>query len=213
MRGFKHYLAALLAALSAVPANAQPQRIDGPGPMAHEAAATTFPERIGAFRRTSVVRYGSNGQDLSAGYNLVRGGTQVAITIYIYPALLGGNRVDACRREFDMTRRAIASIQQGVRPGAAVTPRLVNGADPALSHRATFTFTADFAGTVQPVTSQLDLYCFVRDAWTVKVRATAPAGHDVDAIVTEFIDAGPWPGRAPAERVAAVQAPVHLASR
>ena len=199
---------AATACLSSSPAAAQ-GRIERPGTIPHEAAATAFPERVGEFRRINVVQYDAGGLDISAGYDLVWPGGSLTLTVYVYPASQpGGGRDDVrnCRAEFESNTREIFAAPQyrDLRQGPTGRAPAVRGVDPELSHRAEYTFEANFRGRSQRLASEYDLYCFVGGRWLVKYRATAPVGFPVSEAVEAFIRSGPWPGRRPPDSVARV---------
>ena len=193
-------IALLAGLLLATPALAQ-QRIDRPGPIAHEQAGATFTEQVGDFRRASVTSFGPNGDNLSASYNLVRSGQRLLITIYIYPAArmaAAPARSSRCQAEFDGANQAVAQAQGGAQPletGPAEAPA---GVGPGLSHRSVFSLRTNFDGRVQDIRSEARLYCYVGGDWLVKYRISSPQGMDVAADIERFIAIGPWPGRAAA---------------
>lgn len=203
-------IAAMLIALPATAAAAQ-QSIDAPGTVAHAAAATGFPERVGEFRRASVIRYDDAGRDISASYNLVRPEGRLLISVYVYPAWRGGPasadavaRASRCRQEFDGARQVIAMQHKDasvVEPG---DPAALAGTEPQLSHRSVFRFRTLFDDGVQEVRSEARLYCFVGGDWMVKYRTTSPMAVDAPAAIEAFIRAGPWPGRVPPEETVAL---------
>ena len=67
----RFWILAVLAALPSAPAAAQ-KPLDQPGTVSHRRADAHFVERVGEFRRTSVVQYDEDGHDISASYELVR---------------------------------------------------------------------------------------------------------------------------------------------
>src|SRR5688572_18952660 len=107
------WIAATLLAALATPAAAQPRDIDRPGTVSHAASAAHFPERVGELRRSNVTQYDAAASNVSASYNLVRGGDRLLITVYVYPVASvvsapgsGGTaavaRAALCRRELHM---------------------------------------------------------------------------------------------------------------
>lgn len=193
---------ALLAALFLTsPALAQ-QRIDRPGPVMHEQARATFAEQVGEFRRSSVVSFGPNGDNISASYNLVRNGQRLLITIYIYPAARMADapaRTQRCQAEFDGVNQAVAQAQGGARPQESGPAEAPPGVGPGLAHRSMFRLRTNFDDRVQDIRSEARLYCYVGGDWLVKYRASSPEGMEVGADIARFIAQGPWPGRAAAE--------------
>jgi hypothetical protein len=198
-------IAGLLVAVGlAGPAAAQ-QVIDEPGRIAHAAAETSFPVQLGSFRRTSVVRYDPRGADMSASYGLNQGGDRMVITVYLYPPTQAGRDQQACRSEFDGALQAIHSQQRGARIVERTAVPSVAGRPNGFARAATLGFTANFSGEVQDVHSGLYLYCFVgADSWMVKYRVTYNASFENAAgLIDWFVRTGPWPGREPADSIAA----------
>ena len=204
----------IAALLIALPAHAAAQqRIDAPGTVAHAAAGTGFPERIGEFRRASVTRFDDSGRDISASYNLVRPEGRLLISVYVYPASRGGPapagaaaRTSLCQREFDAVRQVIAMQHKDasvVEAGDATAPA---GTEPQLSHRSVFRFRTAFDDGIEDVRSEARLYCFVGGDWLVKYRATSPTAVNAAAAIDAFIRAGPWPGRVPIEETVVLSA-------
>ena len=198
-------IAAALLAAPLAPAAAQ-QSIEAPGTVAHAAAATGFPERVGEFRRTSVTRFDEAGRNIAAGYALARGDRRLVLTIYIYPAARLASapgsgqaadiaRAQLCRAEFDGVQQVISRqyrdvslIENGPAPAIA-------GVEPQLSHKSVHRLEARFGADVQQVRSETYLYCFVGGDWLVKYRATSHLDLDATSAVETFIRSGPWPGR------------------
>jgi|GEM_PF-1996668 len=193
-------LAFIAAAAAAAPASAQ-SRITRSGPVPHAAAGATFPDRVGEFRRTSVVQYDSDGQDMSGSYNLVTPEGRLIVTVYIYPPreeAAAAERAAACRREFDANVREISSVKayNDLRRDPPAPAPAVSGAAPELSHSTTFRFRTAFDRPDQELQSSYRLYCYVGGRWLVKYRATSAEGYPAEQALEQFIRAGPWPGRA-----------------
>lgn len=198
---------ALLAGLQ-LPAAAQ-TLITETGPIAHPAAETSFPERVGSWRRVNTARFGAN--DLSASYELIENGERLLLSVYIFPMRDRQEDPDRdryCRWEFDGARNAVGGGVIPVRLVASGRPPGVDQVEPDLSHRAVFELGSASEGRAPP-RSELYLYCFVSGGeWMVKYRVTyAPAFRDAEAAIASFIRTGPWPGRRPAESIAWHAAP------
>lgn len=114
-----------IALLLAAPALAQPQDISAPGTVPHTAARAGFPEQVGEFHRSHVLRYAEN--DLSGNYNLRRGEDFLRLSVYIYPAprVPEAQRAAACREE-------MAAIDAQIRQTYKDAERLENGEAAAL---------------------------------------------------------------------------------
>ena len=200
---------AALLALVPAPSAAQPQRVDRPGTYVHEEAGAAFPERIGEFQRTSVVRYDATGANISSSYSLRRPDGRLHLTVYVYPSPTlptAEARAQTCRQEFEASRDIIVSQNKGaerVEDGPAPSAQGTSG------HRSVYLFAANYDGEDQQVRSEIDLYCHVGGLWQVKYRATFPAGYDATTDIETFIRTGPWPGRsADPDTIAASAAPV-----
>ena len=197
------WIAAALLAACATPAAAQPRDIGRPGTVAHRAAGAHFPERIGELERQNVVQYDEAGTNLSAMYELHRGGDHLRLSVYVYPAAAvagaDGARASLCRTELDMVGQVIENQPQyrgarRIEDGAAPA---IEGVDRALSLRTVHSFTSAFFGPEQELRSLTDLYCYVGGRWQVKYRATFTPGFDATSAIEQFIRSGPWPGRNP----------------
>lgn len=191
---------AAIALLFAAPALAvaQPQDISRPGTVPHAAARAGFPEQVGEFRRTHVLRFGEN--DISANYDLRRDGALLRLSIYIYPAphVPRGDRVNACRAEME-------NIQAGIVDNHERARRLESGEAPALPEteaglrlRVLHNVPMMWGDEFVDIRRESILYCYVGGDWLVKYFASAsprfPAA-EIGPAIDAFMRAGPWPGR------------------
>lgn len=188
---------AFLLAMPA-PAIAQPQDISAPGTVPHVAARAAFPEQVGAFRRSHVLRYGPD--DISANYNLRRGDDFLRLSVYIYPAPLvpRGQREAACRevmaRIGDEIGQRYPDAERTESGEAAALP----GTEPGLRLRSVHRLRmAIRTRTPEDVRRESRLYCYVGGDWLVKYYASSNAGFDVDEAIQAFTRDSPWPGRGP----------------
>ena len=207
-----HWIAAAALAFGlGSAASAQPRSIDQPGDVAHPTAGTHFPEQVGEFVRSDVMQYDEVGTDVSASYNLVRGGDRLLISVYVYPAptlrsapgserTADVARANMCRQEMTSVGQVIENHPQysGARRLEDGVAPAMEGVGPGLNLRSVHSFTGPFSGREQTVRSETDLYCFVGDRWLVKYRASSNAGFDASEAIETFIRNGPWPGRSPA---------------
>jgi hypothetical protein len=197
MRAWLVVIALLL--LPTAPLAAQPQEITRPGTVAHPGAHAGFPEQVGEFRRSQVVRYAEN--NISANYNLRRGDDFLRLSVYIYPAppVPREQRAAVCRDE-------MASIDSQIRQVYQDVERLENGEAAPLAgteaglrlhsrHRLSLALRSPQA---EEVNRDTRLYCYVGGDWLVKFYASSNSAFDADEAIDSFIRIGPWPNRGPA---------------
>jgi hypothetical protein len=200
----KRILLAVALAAAPISGAAGQISIEQPGTVAHGPAGAFFPARFGELRRISAHQYDEAGRDLSATYRLDRPGGNFLVSIYVYPAPPAAGRQPAaaratiCQQNFAEAQAAITSRAEfdGTRLIAEDEAPAVEGIAPALRRRASYSLTGTLVGPRQALRSQVFLYCYARGDWLVKYRATGPADFDSDAIMTDLIRSGPWPGRA-----------------
>jgi hypothetical protein len=189
---------AALAFLLAAPALAQPQDIDAPGTVPHAAARAGFPERVGAFRRSHVLRYGE--ADISANYNLRRGDDFLRLSVYIYPAppVPRGQREAACRELMASIGYEIGQRYpdaERIESGAAAA---LPGTEPGLRLRSVHRLRMAIRGDApEEVRRESRLYCYVGGDWLVKYYASSNVAFDVGEAIEAFLRDSPWPGRGP----------------
>ena len=188
---------ALLFAAPALAA-AQPQDITRPGTVQHAGARAGFPEEVGEFRRSQVIRYGEN--DISANYDLRQGNDQIRLSIYIYPAprVPRGQRMAACRQMMDGVSQAIFAQYPGAEMNEMGAAPVVPGTEPGLGLRTVHSIRISLRESEpEDARSESRLYCYVGGDWLVKYRVSSNAGIDFDvgALIDAFVRDGPWPGR------------------
>jgi len=195
-------IAAALAALPLVSASAQD--ISAPGTVAHRAARTGFPERVGDFRRTHVLRYDQQGEDLSANYDLIRDDGRMRLSIYIYPAPAAepAARTQACRAELDEVAQSITRQHGGAEQLESGEAPAVPGSAPGLRLRSVHRIRIALRNPKpEDVRSETRLFCYIDGGWQVKYRISSNADFEVGNAIDTFIRLGPWPGRQPGEVV------------
>ena len=194
----KSWLAAITLLLAA-PAAAQIQDVSRPGTVDHPAAHAGFPEQVGEFRRTHVLRYGEN--DLSANYDLRRGPDFLRLSVYIYPArrVSPAERPQACREAMAAADADVARAYPDAERREAGEAVAQEGTEPALRLRTVFRLSMRlYTPSPIPVRRENRLYCYVGGDWLVKFYASSNAGFDVGEAIESFIRTGPWPNRGPA---------------
>ena len=190
------WIPAALLSFPLLPASAQ-QSLDQPGTVSHVQADAHFPERVGAFQRSTVTQYGDTASNIGASYNLIRPEGRLLVTVYVYPSPDGPDPREArCESEFNEARMAIVGNNKSARPTDEGRAPDAGGVAAALRHRSVYELTGDFGSGPEALRSELDLYCFVDGRWQVKYRATSNAGFNARREIERFIRTGPWPGRA-----------------
>ncbi|HYI48100.1 MAG TPA: hypothetical protein VEX35_06500 [Allosphingosinicella sp.] len=189
---------ALLLAMPA-PAVAQPQDINAAGTVPHVAARAGFPEQVGEFRRSHVLRYDPD--DIGANYNLRRGDDFLRLSVYIYPAprVPRPERAAACREVMAGIGREIDLLHPGAQRTESGEAAALPGTEPGLRFRSVHRLrTTMRSRTPEAVRRESRLYCYVGGDWLVKYYASSNAAFDVEQAIEAFVRDSPWPGRGPA---------------
>jgi len=189
---------------SAAQAPDQPRSFNPLGPYRQDATGFIFPVAVEPFRRSVVTEFNAQKTDVSAGYDKPPGPNAMAATIYVYPApsltsigspqnVIDEARDHLCNEAWEGIKSEIQHahpdaklIEQGQLPSPS--PTFTNP-----GHRAVFAFTDIFAGTQQPLHSEADLFCYVKDQWLVAYRTTTPAANDYRADLTTLMRKLRWP--------------------
>jgi hypothetical protein len=191
----------------------EPRELNVAGPYTQPASGMVFPETVRNFKRTGVVSYNSERTDESADYEwTVDGKTNVAVTVYVYPAPadLGSALAQALPQDdlvrvwvmlgeqlFAEEEQAIVELHRGSQVVDEGETSLDQNGIKYPGFTATFRYAEDFFGEVQPVRSQLVLFPIVRGKWMVKYRITYPDSVDGASQATAFMHALPWTIREP----------------
>jgi hypothetical protein len=180
------------------PAVAQPQDISAPGTVPHAAARAGFPEQVGAFRRSHVLRFGQD--DISANYNLRRGDDFLRLSVYIYPAppVRREQREAACREVMASVDDEIGQRYPDAERTESGAAAALPGTERGLRLRSVHRLQMALRGSaLEEVRRESRLYCYVGGDWLVKYYASSNAGFDVEAAIEAFTRDSPWPGRGP----------------
>lgn len=187
--GFVLALAALAVTI-ARPASAQEQFVPPDGPWVHAATGTVFPQRIGDFARTKVVRYDPAGADSSIGYSYKDASGQLTVTIYVYPM----QPSHSCAEYFTSARQSIEERYAGwllIRLDTAPSP---DGARAAVADRARYHLPAHAMNeNVPDLWSDVYLHCPKGDRWLVKYRASWDGTQATFPDMGRFMGAIAWP--------------------
>jgi hypothetical protein len=192
----KAWIVAAALALLATPLAAQPEDISAPGTVPHAAARAGFPEQVGAFRRSHVLRYGPD--DISANYNLRVGENFLRLSVYIYPAprVPREEREAACRYVMAGVGDEVSQLYPGAERTESGEAAALPGTEPGLRLRSVYRLrTTIRSGTPEETRRESRLYCYVGGDWLVKYYASSNADFDVEAAIEAFVRESPWPGR------------------
>lgn len=209
MKTFRYIITLLIAmALFGCPTMrprylAQPEVIKAEGTYTHAASGMIFPSRVGNFWRSNVIRYDTEGLDLSAGYDLVTIAGSIAATVYVYPApslisigsppnVVAAARTRQAQNEFEARKREIMRFRPGVILVQEGETTLQQSNATYSGKMATFEYEEVFAGRRQLLRSHLYLFCFAGGKWVIKYRFTHPRFFDGTREIDEFMRNLPW---------------------
>ena len=159
------------------------------GPWSPPGTNTSFPERVGEFRRARIVRYGP--ADHSVAYDRIREERKIATTtVYVYKP--SGGR--PCSAQFDDGVAALkASYPQALETSRAAADSPKAGR-PGVADRARFRTVGRFDQKEQELLSDLYVYCRPGSPWTIKYRSSWPvASRDQDGGAPELMRSIGWP--------------------
>jgi len=182
---------------------AQPEIVKLQGTYTHPASGMTFPARIGDFERSAVLRKDTQGDHVSARYDLISLAVSVSVAVDIYPAphfdtaglppeMVAAARENLSQREFEFRRRETMSSHPGtvlIQEGEVSLPQKDN---PYLGRMAVFEYEDMFARQLQPLRSQLYLFCFAGNDWIIKYQFTYPRNADAMYEIENFMMNLPW---------------------
>jgi len=180
----------------------QPETIAAEGGYVHPASGMTFPVAVGEFRRVNLIRYDAAGSDVIAGYNSVEPTSGVAATVYVYPASSLG-RIDAkqdlaparaalCGNEFQGRKAEIFRYHRGVHVVDEKDVPITFAGTSMTGRMAAFAYEDVFGGRLQPLQSEIYIFCYVGEAWTLAYRFTAPRDFDASRAIAAFMLNLPW---------------------
>ena len=125
-----------------------------------------FPPEVAGYRRGRALTYAPGLVDYSVGYNRRDDVVDSAVTLYFYP------RMNDTASQLRGEEQEVLQMHRAVRVVSRKTITLMRNGAPYEAHVTSFEYDENFAGTVQPVASQL-LVVF-RSLGVFKVRSTAP---------------------------------------
>jgi hypothetical protein len=170
----------------------------------HTASGQIFPAVVSGFLRVSTLVYDRTGNDVSAGYDYGDMHLPIVGTVYVFPAptdIVSGASADtgaASRAEFLHQKQAIALSHPDARllheePATLPQPGLT-----LQGWHASYNFTEAFNGSlvprlpvVQPVQSDLFVFCCVRQHWALEYRFTYPVHENGQTYLDRFMQSLP----------------------
>jgi hypothetical protein len=194
-------IALLICGVAITSALAAPKTIAAQGPYIHAPSKVKFPEKVGEFQRGEIHQFDDKGTDVSGGFNHTT--LPIAFTLYVYPSpsitsfgspanVVATARAKLTDREFEARKKEIMSVHPGAK---LIEQRDISHSDGGQTFpgkTAVFEFDDIFAGAKTTVRSQLIIFCYVSEKWTVKYRVTHPKSVDADKAIQEFIEGWKW---------------------
>ncbi|WP_163836715.1 hypothetical protein [Spartinivicinus ruber] len=172
-----------------------PQTIPVTGEYKQESTGFTFPNKLNKFKRVKVTKYDKAATNVGVGYN--HSTMPIAITLYSYPAQkvtsFGSPKevIEVAKRHlFDNSyERSKQDVLYGHKNSKLITESeyiLEQGDVENIGIHATFTYSEQFAGNQQTVTSHL--YLFQIKDMLLKYRITYPEHTNAEVEISEFIN-------------------------
>lgn len=169
----------------------------------HPFSGMRFPAAVGAFRKGEIKRYDRDGRNMSVAYNLIRLGSAVAGTVYIYPApieaaVLPIPKVDEdpewlLKHHTEQIKNQIIRHHAGAEVISESAVSIRQGAGAQKGRRVLFQFTKNTPFGPQPFLSEMLL--FTHGTWFIKYRFTYLRVYKsfVSKEIDEFVEALAWP--------------------
>jgi len=181
----------------------QSEVIEATGAYTHADSGMTFPQMVADFRRSRVLRYDTQGLDVSAGYDLYDPPRLVAVTVYVYPApslvsigsppeVVALARARLAKGEFEARKREVLQAHPGARLVEETEVSLPQGVWTYSGRMATFEYEGVFAFQGQALRSQVYLFNYVGGKWAIKYRFTHPKRFDATKEIEAFMQNLQW---------------------
>src|ERR1700712_4291255 len=174
------------------------------GPFTEPATGMTFPQAIGDFQRVNVYKYNPDGSDESAGYNRMTPGSEIAMTVYVFPSppllsigspkeVVDGAREHLCNDQFHNIEQ---EVMQAHPTAVLLSEDAVSlnqlGRDFA-GHKAVYKLDdLPWVGPSQGTRSEAYAFCFVSGKWTVEYRVDSPIDTDAGPAIAQFMHDLMW---------------------
>jgi hypothetical protein len=188
----------------------QPTHTPTKGTYVQPASGFSFPEFVGEFRRTVITQYDSDGLDVSAGFERQLPAGEIETTVYVYPSpavvsigspanVVQSARSALAKKEFDACIQEIIQNHVGARRLSVEEFRIEQGNKVLTGQKSVFELDEMFNGKKQSLRSELILFCYVGDKWSIKYRFTYPKDMGATLEIERFMHDLNW----------TIQEPVH----
>ena len=180
-----------------------PKPIRVTGAYVHEPSGMVFPEAVGRWKRWPILQYDVEGRDVSAGYNLLRLGSAIAATVYVYPApvdvkvfpipQISGPRADVVLLCFQGVKNVIRAKHPDAKLIEESKVTVTQGETSKSGHHAVYRYTQPTPYGPQMFLSEV--YLLVHKKWFIKYRITylEAYGERCSQDAREFIRGLKWP--------------------
>ena len=169
----------------------------------HSASGMRFPEVVGEFKRQSVKQSGSQGLNVTSDYKFSESGTQILVTVSLYPApsvtaagtpegLIREARPGMADSEYQVEVKKILEAHLRTVVTTEKEYFLAQGVQKHTGRYVEFEYSDAIAGRTQPVTSRLYLFNNVDEKWAVRFRVTYPKGFPADTLINTFLTELRW---------------------
>lgn len=182
----------------------QPVLIEATGAYTHADSGMTFPQVVADFRRSRVLRYDTQGSDVSVGYDLYDPPRLVEVTVYVYPApspvvaigsppeVVAPARAALAKSEFEARKREILQAHPGAILVEEKEVSLPQGGGAYSGRMATFDYEGVFAFHSQLLRSRVYLFNYVGGKWAIKYRFAHPKKFDATKEIEAFMQNFQW---------------------
>jgi hypothetical protein len=171
------------------PPQAKAIPLDEDAPYVHRATGFAFPAEVSLFDRVSAHRYDDAERNVAVGY--IDRGLKIILTAFVYPSQ--GLKLTP---HFEQVKADVREVHPDAKLASEGkwTVKQGDGGEALTGLRASFTFSAEFAGKPRKLLS--DAYLLRQGGYFIKFRITYPADRrdEVAERVTRFFDTLKFPG-------------------
>ena len=159
-----------------------------------------FPQAIGSFQRAMPSIYDRGGRDVSGGYNLLRQGNPIVVTVYVYPAppliavgspdyIINDARARLLKGEFVRREQEIEQSHPNAVLLREARTVLAAGGMASPGWTADFSYTESFSAGPAAVRSKLVVAQCPDAHWKAEYRFTSRGGISEDNEIASFMQA------------------------